>query len=57
MGARLSEEMKKARKLLRNGMSPAEAARQTGLTAGAISQDPVCREIVAANKLKAKERK
>lgn len=60
MGARLSEEMKTARKLMKTGTSAAETSRQTGLTAGALSQDCVCRiyidEQKAAKKAKSKER-
>jgi predicted transcriptional regulator len=37
--------MKEARKLLRAGTSAAEAARITGLTPGAISQDAECQAI------------
>lgn len=44
MGAKLSDEMKCARELMRTGKTAAEAARATGLTKGAISQDRICRK-------------
>ena len=50
MGAKLSAEMIRARELLRMGQSAAEAARITGLSKGAISQDAVCAEIIDANR-------
>lgn len=43
MGAKLSDAMRQARELMATGVTAAEAARQTGLTKGAISQDRVCR--------------
>jgi hypothetical protein len=36
--------------MLRAGHTAAEAARATGLTKGAISQDAVCAEIIGENK-------
>lgn len=46
MAAKVSAEMKHARELIREGMKPAEAARQAGVTKGAISVDIVCRALV-----------
>lgn len=50
MGAKLSAEMIRARGMLRAGHTAAEAARATGLTKGAISQDAVCAEIIGENR-------
>lgn len=46
-GARKSAEMVAARQLIREGNTPAEAARKTGLTPGAISQDVECKALIA----------
>lgn len=48
MGAKLSAEMIRARGLVAAGLSAAEAARSTGMSKGAISQDPVCRKHIEA---------
>lgn len=50
MAPKLSAEMTRARELLRAGMSAADAARDAGLTKGAISNDAVCKVIIAENK-------
>lgn len=50
MGAKLSEQMIRARALLRAGHTAAEAARSTNLTKGAISQDKVCAQIIEENR-------
>lgn len=46
MGARVSEEMKKARVLLWAGKTGYAAAKETGISEGAISKCKVCQTIM-----------
>jgi hypothetical protein len=50
MAPKLSAEMIRARGLVALGQSAAEAARATGLSKSSISQDPVCREHIEAQR-------
>lgn len=47
MSARISAEMKVAQELLRQGLSAAEASRQSGISESAISKSAVCQAIIA----------
>jgi Xaa-Pro aminopeptidase len=47
MGAKISAEMLKAQKLLRQGLTAAEAARKSGISKGAISKSAACQAIIA----------
>ena len=50
MGARVSEEMRRAQRLLWGGHTAAQASRETGITESAISKSGMCRSIIQARK-------
>lgn len=50
MGGKISAEMLKAQRYLRQGMSAAEASRKSGISKGAISKSKECQAIIAAVK-------
>jgi hypothetical protein len=47
MAPRISAAMLKAQKLLRQGMTAAEASRKSGISKGAISKSAACQAIIA----------
>ena len=47
MGARVSAEMLAAQALLRQGFTAYAAAKQTGISQGAISKSAACQAIIA----------
>lgn len=47
MGARTSAEMLKAQELLRQGLNGYQAAKQSGISEGAISKSARCQLIIA----------
>lgn len=53
MGARTSSEMLRAQELLRQGLSAYAAAKQSGISEGAISKSKVCQQIIAERKAQA----
>ena len=57
MGAKQSQEMKKAERLVRAGSTAYAAAKAAGVTRGAISKAPWYREFIAAQTPKRKARK
>ena len=50
MGALVSAEMKKAQKLLQQGLTAAEASRKSGISESSISQSKECQAIIAEQK-------
>lgn len=57
MGGKISAEMLKAQKLLRQGMTAAEASRKSGISKGAISKSKACQAIIAEAKERFKTEK
>jgi uncharacterized protein YerC len=47
MGGKISAEMLKAQKFLRQGLTAAEASRKSGISKGAISKSKDCQAIIA----------
>lgn len=50
MGARTSPEMLHAQELLRQGLSAYAAAKQSGISQGAISKSKACQAIIEQRK-------